>query len=115
LYPEHFFGAAILSIGFFERYSPLQHEITRWLGWTLGSGLLDIFYRKLPALYPGVTMAILPLYWVLAPVQRLFGSGFASILRFMARQMGLAIINGNRIMSLAVLVLAVPAFGIAIS
>jgi len=110
------FGACILSIGFFETIFAIsaRHSLEGW-GWTLASGLLDIVIGVYLLAFPGVTMVILPFvlgFWLLFRGFSAVGFSF-DMKSYGDLNWGWFLLFAIGIIFFAVMILAVPAFGVA--
>jgi len=110
------FGASILSIGFFETIFAIsaRKSLEGW-GWTLASGLLDIVIGAYLITYPGVTMVILPFvlgFWLLFRGFSAIGFSF-DIKSYGDLNWGWFLLFAIGIIFFAVMILTVPAFGVA--
>jgi len=110
------FGAGILSIGFFETIFAIsaRKSLEGW-GWTLASGILDIVIGAYLLTYPSVTMAILPFilgFWLLFRGFSAVGFSF-DMKTYGDSNWGWALLFAIGIIVFAVMILLVPAFGVA--
>lgn len=110
------FGASILSIGFFEMVFAIsaRKSMEGW-GWTLAGGLLDIVIGAYLLLFPGVTMVILPIVlgiWLLFRGFSAIGFSF-DMKSYGDVNWGWFLFFAIGIIFFAVMILAVPAFGVA--
>ena len=110
------FGASILTVGFLETVFAISaHKSLEGWGWTLASGLLDIVIGSYLLLYPAVTMAILPFvlgFWLLFRGFSAIGFSF-DMKSYGDLNWGWFLLFAIGIIFLAVMILAVPAFGVA--
>ncbi len=110
------FGAGILIIGCFETVFAIsaRKALEGW-GWTLASGLLDIVIGTYLLAYPAITMAILPFilgFWLLFRGFSAIGFSF-EIKSYGDLNWGWSLVFAIGIIFFAVMILAVPAFGVA--
>jgi len=112
-----FFAFSILFTGVFEAaYAVLTRKsIDGWgWGWTLASGIMDIFIGIYLVVYPSITMQVLPLilgFWLL--FKGFSAIGFALDMKsYEAGNWGVLLALAIIIIFLGCMVLAVPAFGI---
>jgi uncharacterized membrane protein HdeD (DUF308 family) len=110
------FGASILTIGFFETVFAIsaRKSLEGW-GWTLASGLLDIVIGVYLLTYPAVTMVILPFvlgFWLLFRGFSAVGFSF-DMKSYGDLNWGWFLLFAIGIIAFAIMILAVPAFGVA--
>ncbi len=110
------FGAGILTIGCFETVFAIsaRKSLEGW-GWTLASGLLDIVIGVYLLAYPAVTMVILPFvlgFWLLFRGFSALGFSF-EIKAYGDLNWGWYLVLAIGIIFFAIMILAVPAFGVA--
>ncbi len=110
------FGASILTIGFFETVFAIsaRKSLEGW-GWTLASGLLDIVIGSYLLTYPAVTMVILPFvlgFWLLFRGFSAIGFSF-DVKAYDDSNWGWFLLFAIGIIFFALMILAVPAFGVA--
>ncbi|MGZ8540153.1 MAG: HdeD family acid-resistance protein [Chitinophagaceae bacterium] len=110
------FGASILSIGFFETVFAIsaRKSLEGW-GWTLAGGLLDMVIGAYLLAYPAITMAILPFvlgFWLLFRGFSAVGFSF-DMKAYGDLNWGWYLLIAIGIIFFAVMILAVPAFGVA--
>jgi uncharacterized membrane protein HdeD (DUF308 family) len=110
------FGASILSIGFFESVFAIssRKSLEGW-GWTLASGLIDVVIGTYLLIYPAITMSILPFvlgFWLLFRGFSAIGFSF-DMKSFGDSNWGWFLFFAIGIIFFAVMILAVPAFGVA--
>ncbi len=110
------FGASILTIGFFETVFAIsaRKSLEGW-GWTLASGILDIVIGSYLLLYPAVTMSILPFvlgFWLLFRGFSAIGFSF-DVKSYGDSNWGWFLVFAIGIIFFAIMILAVPAFGVA--
>ena len=110
------FGASILTIGFFEIAFAIsaRKSLEVW-GWTLASGLLDIVIGAYLLAYPGVAMSILPFvlgFWLLFRGFSAIGFSF-DMKSYGDSNWGWFLVFAIGIIIFAIMILAVPAFGVA--
>jgi uncharacterized membrane protein HdeD (DUF308 family) len=110
------FGASILCIGFFETIFAIsaRKSLEGW-GWTLASGLLDIVIGAYLLAYPGVTMVMLPFilgFWLLFRGFSAIGFSF-DMKSYGDLNWGWVLLFAIGIIIFAIMILAVPAFGVA--
>ena len=110
------FGATILISGIFETVFAIsaRKSLEGW-GWSLVSGLLDIIIGAYLLTYPTVTMTILPFvlgFWLLFRGFSAVGFSF-DMKSYGESNWGWFLFMAIGIIVFAVMILAVPAFGVA--
>lgn len=110
------FGASILSIGFFEIIFAIsaRKSLEGW-GWTLAGGILDLVIGTYLLAFPAVTMAILPFilgFWLLFRGISAIGFSF-DMKSYGDLNWGWFLLFAIGIIFFAIMILAVPAFGVA--
>jgi hypothetical protein len=110
------FGPGILSIGIFETVFAIstRKSLEGWC-WTLAGGLLDVVIGAYLLAYPGLTMAILPFilgFWLLFRGFSAIGFSF-EVKAYGDLNWGWFLLFAIGIIFFAVMILAVPAFGVA--
>lgn len=110
------FGASIFIIGFLETIFAIsaRESLEGW-GWTLASGLLDIVIGAYLLTYPAITMAILPFvlgFWLLFRGFSAVGFSF-DMKSYGDSNWGWFLLFALGIVFFAVMILVVPAFGVA--
>src|SRR4030095_11185079 len=110
------FAISILFVGIFEIAFALtvRKSMDGW-GWTLASGILDLVIGGYLLAYPQVTMAVLPFivgFWLLFRGFSALGFAF-DVKSYGATGWGWLLVLAIAIIFFGIMVLAVPAFGVA--
>jgi len=110
------FGLSIFTVGFFETVFAIssRKSMDGW-GWTLAGGLLDIVIGCYLFAYPAVTMVILPIvlgFWLLFRGFSAIGFSF-ELKSYGDQNWGWSLLFALGIILFALLILAVPALGVA--